>query len=205
MHPAALRHGAHRQAQPPVSLVAFCRTIPWWEIMRIAITILAALTAAVTAMGTASAATQSKAQSPTVPQVLMLNQLNGTAHAYQQPATLNVELDVPPYPPSRVLRDLHWARWDAVSAAGTGLLWVEGNSGLGPPPPATQHCSAVIDLVWRYCSVTVTLQDPEYDSQAHLRFFSQLLISSRLSEGVAGGGQYDWEWQPHGWVQVQGA
>ena len=22
---------AHRQAQPPVSLVAFCRTIPWWE------------------------------------------------------------------------------------------------------------------------------------------------------------------------------
>ena len=82
--------------------------------MRIAITILAALTAAVTAMGTALAATQSKAQSPTVPQVLMLNQLNGTAHAYQQPATLNVELDVPPYPPSRVLRDLHWARWDAV-------------------------------------------------------------------------------------------
>ena len=173
--------------------------------MRIAITILAALTAAVTAMGTASAATGSKAQSPTVPQVLMLNQLNGTAQAYQQPTTLNVELDVPPYPPSRVLRDLHWARWDAVSAAGTGLLWVEGNAGLGPPPPATQHCSAVIDLVWRYCSVSVTLQDPEYDSQAHLRFFSQLLISSRLSEGVAGGGQYDWEWQPHGWVQVQGA
>lgn len=196
---------AHRQAQPPVSPVAFCRTIPWWEIMRIAIPILAALAAAVTAMGTALAATQSKAQSPAVPQVLMLNQLNGTAHAYRQPATLNVELDVPPYPPSRVLRDLQWARWDAVSAAGTGLLWVEGNSGLGPPPPATQHCSAVIDLVWRYCSVTVTLQDPEYDSQAHLRFFSQLLISSRLSEGVAGGGQYDWEWQPHGWVQVQGA
>ena len=173
--------------------------------MRIALTILAALSAAVTAMGTASAATQGKAQPPALPQVLMLNQLNGTVHAYQQPVTLNVELDVPPYPPSRVLRDLHWARWDAVSAAGTGVLWVEGNPGLGPPPPATRHCSAVIDLVWRYCSVSVTLQDPQYDSRARLRFFSQLLISSRLSEGVAGGGQYDWEWQPHGWVQVQGA
>jgi len=107
--------------------------------MRIAITILAALTAAVTAMGTALAATQSKAQSPTVPQVLMLNQLNGTAHAYRQPAALNVELDVPPYPPSRVLRDLHWARWDAVSAAGTGLLWVEGKAPAQPNHPGPAH------------------------------------------------------------------
>ena len=197
---------AHRQAQPPVSRVAFCRTIPWWEIMRIAITILAALTAAVTAMGTASAATQSKAQSPTVPQVLMLNQLNGTVHAYQQPVTLNVQLDVPPYPPSRVLRNLHWARWDAVSAAGTGLLWVEGNSGPGPPPPATRHCSAVIDL-----RMAVLLRD-RYIARSRIRQPSapQVLLAAAdlrpgLSEGVAGGGQYDWEWQPYGWVQVQGA
>ena len=177
---------------------------PPGEIMRIVITILAALTAVVTAAGTASAAVQCKPR-PVLPYVLMLTQFNGAASAYQRPATLNVELDAPSYPPSRVLRDLHWAHWTAVSAAGTGVLWVEGNSGLGPPPAPTLHCSAVVDLRWRHCSVGVILQDPENDSQAHLRFFSQLLISSRLSEGVAGGGQYDWEWQPHGWVQVQGA
>jgi hypothetical protein len=174
--------------------------------MRIAITILAALTTALTAItatGAVSAAAQRKPQ-PALPYVLMLKQLNGTAYAYQQPATLNIELDAPSYPPSRVLRDLHWAHWTAVAAAGTGVLWVEGNSGLGPPPAPTPHCSAVIDLRWRHCSVAVKLRDPRYDRRAHRKFFSQLLISSRLSEGVAGGGQYNWEWQPRGWVQVQG-
>ena len=135
----------------------------------------------------------------------MLQQAGGAASAYQQPASLNVEFDAPSYPPSRVLRDLHWARWTSSSASGTGNLWLEGNSGLGPPPAPTMHCSAVIDLKWRHCSVQVTLKAPVYDSKDHLSFFSQLLISSRLSEGVAGGGQYDWKWQPRGWVQVTGA
>ena len=170
---------------------------------RIATLVLAALMAAVTTMGTALAAT---CPPPTaLPYVLMLQQAGGPAYSYQQPPSLNVEFDAPSYPPSRVLRDLHWARWTSSSASGTGTLWLEGNSGLGPPPAPTVHCSAVIDLKWRHCSVGVTLKAPVYESQDHLRFFSQLLISSRLAEGVAGGGQYDWKWQPGGWLQVQGA
>jgi hypothetical protein len=171
---------------------------------RIATPILAALAAAVTTMGTASAATRCPPP-PVLPYVLMLPQAGGAAAAYRQPASLNVEFDAPSYPPSRVLRDLRWAHWTPSAASGTGDLWLEGNSGIGPPPAPTMHCSAVVDLEWRHCSVGVALKAPAYDAKDHLTFFSQLLISSRLSEGVAGGGQYDWKWQPGGWVQVSGA
>jgi hypothetical protein len=169
-------------------------------VRRIVAVVLPAVTAIVLAVGTAAAATPCRG----LPYVLMLQQAGGAASAYQQPSSLNVEMDAPSYPPSRVLRDLHWDDWSATSASGTGTLWVEGNSGLGPLPAATKHCSTVIDLKWRHCAVTVTLRDPLYSSQADLTIFTQLLISSRVTEGVGGGGQYDWEWQPHGWVQVQG-
>jgi hypothetical protein len=170
------------------------------ELRRIVALGLAAFTAIVLTIGTAAAATPCGG----LPYVLMLQKAGGPISAYQQPSSLNIEMDAPSYPPSRVLRDLHWDTWSAASASGTGTLWLEGNSGLGPPPAPTVHCSGVIDLRWRHCSVTVTLQDPVYSSQTHLMFFAQLLISSRVSEGMAGGGKYDWEWQPHGWVQVQG-